>query len=205
VPESTTQTDADPWHFDPICAPWHDASQTSTDSMTQAGLEEYRELRATIRERGTARTCVFVAGTSFWALTTIAVAATALPLLTVIPLLLLAATFEAVFALHVGVERLGRYLQVFHQDRWEETAMAFGAPLAQTSSDPLFTGLFALATVCNYVPVVVAEPVPSELSVIGAFHILVLARLVAARRAAGRQRAADLERFQQIRQRSSSS
>ena len=65
------------------------------------------------------------------------------------PLLVLAGTFEAVFALHAGVERIGRYLQVFHDDTWEQTAMAFGPPLAE--QEPiLFAGVFGLATVCNF-------------------------------------------------------
>ena len=49
-------------------------------------------------------------------------------------LLLLVATFEAVRTLHLGVERIGRYLQVFHEPeppapgdaRWEHVAMALG-------------------------------------------------------------------------------
>ena len=42
------------------------------------------------------------------------------PLATLVPLLVLAAAFECVFALHVGIERVGRYLQVFYEDRWEQ-------------------------------------------------------------------------------------
>ena len=86
-----------------------------------------------------------------------------MPLAVVFPLLVLAGTFEAVFALHVGVERIGRYLQVFHDDAWEQTAMAFGPPLAGTGTDPLFAGLFGLATVCNFLPVLVGGSAPAEL------------------------------------------
>jgi hypothetical protein len=72
-----------------------------------------------------------------------------LALVTQVPL---AAGFEAVFALHVGVERIGRYLQVFHEDAggppaWERHAMAFGPPSAGGRVDPLFSGLFAAAAV----------------------------------------------------------
>ena len=51
-----------------------------------------------------------------------------------LPLLALAGVFEAVFALHTGVERVGRYIQVFYESEtpdssnWEYTAMAFGRP-----------------------------------------------------------------------------
>jgi hypothetical protein len=166
--------------------------------MTERELEEYKALRATIRVRGTARYCVFVIGLAFWALVASAATFVSLPLITVLPLVLLAGTFEAVFALHVGVERIGRYLQVFYDDSWEQTAMAFGAPLAGTGSDPLFAVVFGLATMCNFVPVLLAEPVRVELAVIGGSHALFIIRLVVARQVAKRQRAADLERFRQM-------
>jgi hypothetical protein len=166
--------------------------------MTERETEEYRALRATISHRGSVRTCVFVAGLAIWCMVALAATFISIPLMTVLPLVLLAGTFEAVFALHVGVERIGRYLQVFHEDRWEQTAMAFGAPLAGTGSDPLFAVFFGLATMCNFVPVLLAEPVRVELAMIGGAHALFIVRLIVARHVAGRQRAADLERFRQI-------
>jgi hypothetical protein len=166
--------------------------------MTDQAVEEYRALRATIAQRGTVRTGAFVFGLAAWALAAMATAVTAIPLMTLVPLVLLAATFEAVFSLHVGVERIGRYLQVFHEDRWEDTAMRFGRPLAGTTADPLFTALFALATVCNFVAVALAGPVPVEVAVLTGAHALFGLRLGAARRAAARQRVSDLERFQQL-------
>ena len=84
--------------------------------MTPRELEEYRTLRDTIRQRGTARVWVFLAGFGMWAALTVATAAlAALPVATLLPLLILAAAFEAVFSLHVGVERIGRYVQVFFE------------------------------------------------------------------------------------------
>jgi hypothetical protein len=121
-----------------------------------------------------------------------------IPLATLLPLLVLAATFEAVFALHVGVERIGRYLQVFYADAWERTAMAFGAPLAGTGADPLFALFFGLATVFNFAPLLLVGPATSELVVIGGAHALLLWRIAVARRAASRQRASDLARFQRL-------
>jgi hypothetical protein len=169
--------------------------------MTPRELDEYRALRDTIRERGTARVWIFQAGLAAWGALVIATAAlAALPVATLLPLLLLAATFEAVFSLHVGVERVGRYIQVFFEEEsgWEHAAMAFGRPVRGTRVDPLFATIFLIATILNFVPVLIAEPVATEVVVIGAAHLFLIARILLARRAAGRQRATDLERFQKL-------
>ncbi|HVH29427.1 MAG TPA: hypothetical protein VM818_21895 [Vicinamibacterales bacterium] len=166
--------------------------------MTERELAEYASLRGTIRERGTVRICAFLAGLVSWALAALATAAIAIPLVALVPLLVLAGTFEAVFTIHVAVERVGRYLQVFYEDKWEETAMAFGRPTSGAATDPLFASFFALATACNFVPVLVAGPVPVELATLAGAHLLFGIRLAFARRAARRQRAVDLERFQQM-------
>ena len=169
--------------------------------MTDLRIEEYRALRDTIRARGTARTCIFIVGLGIWAaLSLMNMGIGAVPLAVVFPLLVLAGTFEAVFALYAGVERVGRYLQVFHDDAWEQTAMTFGPPLAGTGTDPLFGGLFGLATACNFLQVVVGGAVTAELAVLGAFHLVFLVRVVIARRAAARQRGVDLGRFEQLKQ-----
>jgi hypothetical protein len=166
--------------------------------MTDRAVEEYTALRATIAQRGSVRTCVFVLGLAIWCMVAVAATFISIPLVTILPLVLLAGTFEAVFVLHVGVERVGRYLQVFHEDRWEQTAMAFGAPLAGTGSDPLFAVFFGLAAMCNFLPVLLAQPVRIELATIGGAHALFIVRLIVARKVAGRQRAADLERFRRL-------
>jgi len=166
--------------------------------MTSRELEEYRALRDTIRERGTVRICIFVAGLVGWGALTIATAAlAALPVATFLPLLILAATFEGVFSIHVAVERIGRYIQVFLETDggWEHVAMAVGRPLKGTSSDPLFTAHFIIAVVLNIVPALLAQPVAIEVWVVLAVHLLVLARILLARRVATHQRAADLKRF----------
>jgi len=169
--------------------------------MTLAEQEEYRSLRATIRERGTARIWVFVGGIIAWAaLITATAALAALPIATLLPLLVLVAVFEAVFSMHVGVERIGRYIQVFLEDQhgWEHTAMAYGPPLRGTRVDPLFSACFLLATLLNFVPVLLAEPAPIELWVVGAVHLFVMVRIVLARRSSARQREADLKRFLEL-------
>jgi len=170
--------------------------------MTPRALEEYRTLRATIRERGTARIWLFVVGLVAWAGLTVATAAlAAFPVATLLPLIVLAGTFEAIFSLHTGVERVGRYIQVFFEGDsdpgWEHHVMAYGRT-SITTSDPLFTPYFVMATVFNFVPVLVAGGVPVEYSIVGAVHALLIARLFVARRQAARQRAIDLERFEQL-------
>jgi hypothetical protein len=172
--------------------------------MTPREKEEYTALRATIRERGTIRVCVFAGGMVAWAALTLATARLATPpVATLLPLLALAAIFEAVFALHVGVERIGRYLQVFYETdegeaRWEHAAMAFGRPSGGAGSDPLFSLMFLLATGFNVMPALIVEPTRAELVFIGGAHALFLLRLATARAAASKQRAIDLERFQQL-------
>src|SRR5262245_27009434 len=97
--------------------------------MTPREQEEYSALRATIRERGTARVWLLTIGVITWAALALVTVALALPpVAALLPLLVLVATFEGVFALHVGVERIGRYLLVFHGDEWERTAGTFGRP-----------------------------------------------------------------------------
>lgn len=170
--------------------------------MTPRELDEYRALRDTIRERGTARVWVFLAGIVAWGALTIATAALAsLPVATCLPLLVLAATFEAVFSLHVGIERIGRYVQVFLEDEggWEHTVMAAGPPPPGTRANPLFTVHFLMATLLNFVPALLAEPVPLEVAVVGSAHLLVAVRIVLAHRAAARQRDVDLVQFREAR------
>jgi len=169
--------------------------------MSTHQQEEYRALRSTISQRGTAKVWIFVVGIIGWAALTMATAALAsLPVATFLPLLVLAVTFEAIFSLHVAIERIGRYLQVFHEDGagWEHTAMAFGRPLKGTGTSPLFVPHFVIATVLNIVPAILAEPVQLEVTVVGAAHLLFIARLFMAWYSAGRQRAADLSRFEEM-------
>jgi len=167
--------------------------------------EEYTALRATIRERGTARVCLFAAGFVAWGALAVATAALAsIPVASLLPLLVLAAVFEGVFALHVGVERVGRYLQVFHEtgDRaaWERTAMAFGRPKGAAVADGLFTVPFLLAALFNIMPALIAQPTPAEIVFVVGAHALFLLRLAVARAAAARQRVVDLERFQVLKE-----
>ena len=183
--------------------------------MTPCEQDEYTALRATIRERGTVRVCLFAGGIAAWAAAAIATAALAnTPLATLLPLLVLASIFEAVFALHVGVERIGRYIQVFYESDgsdgsgrsggsggsgWEHAAMAFGRPAGAATSDPLFLLPFVLAALFNIMPALILEPARVEIIFVGGAHALFALRLLVARYAASQQRKIDLARFQELR------
>jgi len=176
--------------------------------MTTRELNEYSALRDTIRQRGSLRVILFLVIVMAWAAATIATAAlAALPVATLLPLLLLMAGFEVVFGLHTAVERIGRYLQVFYEEddpsrperAWERTAMAYGRA-HPGGPDPLFAAYFIVATLLNFVPVILADPVQIEVTVVGVAHVLVIARIVAAGHAAFGQQAKDLDRFQSLKQ-----
>jgi len=185
--------------------------------MTAREQEEYSALRATIRERGTTRVWIFLVGLIAWGALTVATAALAsTPVAVLLPLLILSAAFEAVFTLHIGVERIGRYLQVFYEDqdedasasgagvgpraskKWEHAAMSFGRPAGAVATDALFSIPFLIAALFNFAPVLVTNPIGVELIFVGGAHALFVLRVIVARIAAGRQRAIDLERFQQL-------
>lgn len=166
---------------------------------------EYRTLRDTIRQRGSQRVTLFWATIAVWAalLTATALAGTR-PLVTLIPLVLLAAGFEAVVALHVGVERVGRYLQVFYEEpatrpAWERSAMAYGRSGTGVRLDALFTGVFCAAALLNLVPSLLApRPIPTAIILLA--HLVFGARMLRAHRAAARQRQEDLQTFRTLKE-----
>jgi hypothetical protein len=146
---------------------------------------------------------LFVAGFVGWGALAVATATlTSIPVASLLPLLVLAAVFEAVFALHVGVERIGRYLQVFHeggdQAAWERTAMAFGRPKGAAVADALFCVPFLLAALFNMMPALIAQPTAAEIVFVVGAHALFVLRLAVARAATARPRAIDLERFREL-------
>jgi hypothetical protein len=171
--------------------------------MTPRELEEYKALRATIRERGTTRVWVALAGFLGWAATATATAGlVAPPIATFVPLLVLAVTFEIVFSLHTSVERIGRYIQVFFEGAepgWEQRIMAFGSSGRMPGAgDPLLAAYFWTAALFNIVPALIVGPLPVEWAAVGIGHVLFIARVALARRQAIGQRAKELERFQSL-------
>ena len=74
-----------------------------TDRSDSFRLEEYRALRATIRQRGSIRLIIASLTFSAWAAAILIVTAlSTIPLVGLVPLIVLAAGFEIVFALHVA-------------------------------------------------------------------------------------------------------
>jgi len=168
---------------------------------------EYLVLRQTIASRGTARMILFPVAMIGWAALALVVLTFAeAPVASLFPLAVIVGGFEAIHALHVGVERIGRYLQVYYENpetgpRWESTVMGVGPALPGGGIDPLFTLVFASATFVNIIPALALQPRPTatELGVIGLLHLAVVIRIVRARGAAARQRAVELESFRAIR------
>ena len=163
--------------------------------------EEYAVMRGTIRERGTARMVLLPIVFMGWAGTAIATAAViTVALSTLVPLMVLLAGFEAIFALHVNVERIGRYLAVFHEQDggWEQVAMRFGQRFPGTGPDPLFARTFVLATSINFLPAALGGEMV-EIVVIAVLHLAFVYRVRMAQRFASRQRAEDQERFAALR------
>jgi hypothetical protein len=180
---------------------------TLTDSsipMDDLARAEYEALRATIRQRGTVRVVIAWATLGLWAgLAGLLVAWAAWPAAYVFSLIVLAAGFEAVFALHVGIERVGRYLQVFYEPPgppavgrpgWETAIALYGERHPGGGPDPLFTPLFVIATAANLFPVAVTGD-RFELALIALAHAAALLRILTARRRAADVREVDLSRF----------
>ena len=169
---------------------------------------EYTALRQTIATRGTVRTALLPATLFAWAIVaSLGPFATAPGLGAIAMLAVLAGGFEAIHALHVGVERIGRYLQVFYEGepgapRWETTAMAVGPALPGGGVDPLFTVVFGLTSMANLAGVFMTASLDRPwLGVVLAGHAAFLVRLVRARGAAARQRAVELESYRVIKAR----
>jgi hypothetical protein len=171
--------------------------------MSDPNTTEYQALRDTIRQRGTARLCAVLVGLIAWGALVMALLIAELEGdVTLIPLIVLAATFEINFFIHTGVERVGRYIQVFYEERvaapgWETTAMSYGAKFP-SGLDPLFLFIFASAASVNlFVPLYVAGRRGGFMMAIVA-HLVFAYRIVATRKLSAAQRALDLDRFRSL-------
>ena len=172
--------------------------------MSDLGQAEYRALRDTIRERGTVRMWTVLAGLAAWgALSMALLTAETTGAVTLVPLVLLASTYEINFFIHTGVERIGRYIQVFYEERagttgWETIAMKYGAKFP-SGLDPLFSTVFAVAALLNFLgSLAAARRSPGWIVLSLAAHIAFAYRMIAARTAARSQRALDLDRFRSL-------
>jgi hypothetical protein len=171
-------------------------------SLTDA---EFTVLRTTIAVRGTVRMALLPLTLIAWSSLAAALLMTSdVPVSSLFPLAVLAGGFEAIHALHVGVERIGRYLQVYYETetggpQWETTAMRVGPALPGGGIDPLFSVLFVCAAFINIIPAMLPSPTTLELSVLGVLHAAFALRVVRARGAAARQRAVELDNYRAIR------
>ena len=168
---------------------------------------EFSVLRQTIALRGTVRMALVPLTCVGWAvLTLLVVLYGGPPVASIMSLAVLVGGFEAVHALHVGAERIGRYLQVYYETipdgpRWETAVMTVGPALPGGGIDPLFSVVFVGTTIVNMVPALVASVTPVELGVIALLHVGFVFRIVRARLAASKQRAVELESFKAMQSR----
>ena len=179
--------------------------------MNDYAGREYAALRETIRARGGARPLAFLIGLLGWAATLVAVLAwLPTPLASVVPLVVLLATFEVIRSLHLGVERIGRYIQVFFEEStgggapttppaWEHTAMVFGPTLPGAGVHPYFLPVFFVAVAVNFMAVLFPDPVMVELATLAVPHLGFLVWAIYADAKMKRQRAAELARYRALR------
>ena len=178
--------------------------------MIRHGRSEYLVLRRTIAQRGALRPILLVCGIGIWALTLTAVLVwLQYPVAFFIPLIVIAATFEAIRPLHFGAERIGRYLQVFYeeageQDRplrdtpaWERVTMRFGK-VPGVGGHPLFVPIFFLALAVNYMAMMLSGPGAIDTIVMAVAHAIFGGWLFAAHRAMKTQREIEVERLRNL-------
>lgn len=185
---------------------------THPEGNDELATAEFRVLRETVLSRGNLRLSLFVAGLATWAVTLLAVLALLPnPLLSLVPLTMLVGVFEAVRTIHFGVERIGRYLQVFFEEpaqppttplrtpAWERAVVRVGGRLPGAAGHPLFIPLFLLATTVNTLAVLLPGPTPIETGTLLVAHAAFIAWMLHADRGVRAQRAHDETRFRGIR------
>jgi hypothetical protein len=172
---------------------------------------EYTALRDTIRERGSLRMCAILIALVAWGALAIGLLAAQLTgAATMVPLVVLASGFEVSFFIHTGVERVGRYIQVFYEEEqnttaWETSTMNYGRSFPG-GMDPLFITLFAGAATVNFVSTFgILSHRPGWMLLAFVVHLAFGWRLVSASRLSRSQRGTDLERFRSLRGSSSKS
>jgi hypothetical protein len=178
--------------------------------MNELSRQEFAALRGTIQARGVARSMTFLAGFASWAAILVAtIIWLGNPIAAVVPLLMLVATFEVVRSLHLGVERIGRYIQVFFEEdatgravatgpAWEHTAMVFGPSLPGAGTHPFFLPLFMLATMANFLAVLLPSPLQVEIATLAVPHLAFVVWMFYGDRAMRKQRTTELTRYRAL-------
>lgn len=171
--------------------------------MSTPATVEFAELRRTIAVRGTVRAVLGPAAVGLWAGVAMSARYGDPRVQILLPLLVLAAGFEGVRALHIGMERVGRYLQVFHEaggdilPAWESVAMEPAPRSRGLALAPLFSPVFALATAAN--ALLSWDPLaPALVAVWSLLHLALLVRIAQATRACRAQRQGDLAHYRAL-------
>lgn len=165
---------------------------------------EYASLRQAIAQRGQMKATVALVGLLGWAALWLAGFVLLSDVrVTAVSLAVLWATFEIIRPLHIGAERLGRYLQVFYEvpgqlPAWEHTAMALGASVPGAAGHPMYIPLFVGATLLNATALWVDGPLTFEGALMLGPHLALLWWLWRADRAMRVQRVDDLARLQAL-------
>ncbi|HXG89279.1 MAG TPA: hypothetical protein VNJ02_13160 [Vicinamibacterales bacterium] len=179
--------------------------------MTDLVGLEYAALRETIRSRSNARPVMALAGISVWAAVLVCILIwLPNPIAATVPLLVLLTTFEVIRSMHLGVERIGRYLQAFFEESdegeasrlappaWERSAMLFGPALPGAGVHPLFLPIFLLATLLNFLAVIFPAPIQLELIVLALPHAAFIVWLLYCDRGMRKQRGVELARYREL-------
>jgi hypothetical protein len=189
--------------------------------MTDLAAHEFSVLRDTVKSRASARPLVCLAGLSVWAATVLAVLIwLPNPIAAVVPLMVLVTSFEVIRSLHLGVERIGRYLQVFFEEgdlpplalsermserveglrppAWERSAMVFGPSVPGAGVHPFFLPIYLMATVVNLLPVALPGPIPLELVALSVPHAAFVIWMLYCDRGMRKQRTTELARYRAL-------
>jgi hypothetical protein len=177
-------------------------------------LEEFRALRASVRERAIARVLLLAMTWLGWAaLATAIMLVVPAPLLLTVPLVVLLAAFEVNLATVRAAERVSHYLRVVFEERravsgWETASADLASRYPGSVGDPLFLWVFVAVLCANYVCVVIAIPETADpararedsldLALVTALHLALVLRFVLARRALRAGRTRELDRLRAV-------
>jgi hypothetical protein len=178
-------------------------------------LEEFRALRASVRERAIARVLLLAMTWLGWAaLATAIMLVVPAPLLLTVPLVVLLAAFEVNLGTVRAAERVSSYLRVVFEERravpgWETASADLARRYPASRGDPLFLWVFVAVLCANYLCVVIAIPETTDpsartredlldLALVTALHMSLVVRFLLARRALHAGRARELERLRAV-------
>ena len=184
-------------------------------SVDAIQLEEFRALRASIRERAIARVLLLAMTWLGWAaLATAIMLVVPAPLLLTVPLVVLLAAFEVNLGTVRAAERVSNYLRVVFEERravsgWEIASADLASRYPSSVGDPLFVWVFIAVLCANYLCVVIAIPETADptararedsldLALVTALHLALVVRFVLARRLLHAGRTRELERLRAV-------